>query len=472
VLGRGYVASNTVSGPNPARTVQIEGLVADGVLGIYGGCSEFPGVFPNAVACDDDDSGTIEYVSIRYGGFGLAPNSEINGLTLGGVGRETDIHHIEVFQNSDDAIELFGGAVNMKYLVFQGNGDDGLDVDEGWRGKVQFLFNLQGTAGGQDSDKGSEQDSGTTGDASQPFATPTIYNATMIGKGGSTTPAKDYLNRLKNPGLAWRDNGGGRWYNSFFADFGGEAIAIEGGSASATAAGTSGARAITAYTPGTGNCNVATGTVCDADNDCPVGQKCVFHYREPDSDFQLELKDNTFWCIGRQELLAAGGFPAASPRAPLTLTTFGVCAVGAAQCLTDAACGANGPCQDKPIDYLNDGDNTKLHYDNGALSNAALNNDYLSCASALPIRALVRDVQAAPAFDPVLQVDPRPKAGMLTTPRTPPADGFFEAAPFKGAFGGTLWAASWTNLDRLGYLPFCNGANGAVPSEVIVFSTS
>ena len=475
LLGRGYVSSNTVSGPNPARTVQIEGLVADGVLGVYGGCSEFPAVFPGAVNCDDDDSGTIQYVSIRYGGFGLAPASEINGLTLGGVGRQTDIDHVEVFQNSDDAIEVFGGAVNMRYLVMAGNGDDGLDVDEGWRGKVQFLFNLQGTAGGQDSDKGSEQDSGTAGDGSQPFATPTIYNATMIGKGGSIVPAQDYTNRKQNTALNWRDNGGGRWYNSFFGDFGGEAAVLEGGTASSTAAGTSGARAITGYTPNTGNCNVTTGTVCDDDLDCPVTEKCVFHYRDPDSDFQLELKDNCFWCVGRQETLAAGGFPPAAPRAALTLPTFGVCAIGAAQCLTDAACGANGPCQDKPIDWIGTdpqtgGDQTKLHHDNGALSNAALNNDYLSCASALPIRSLVRDVRAFPDFDQVVSIDPRPAAGALVTPRTPPNDGFYVAAPYKGAFGASLWAARWTNFDRLGYLPFCDGTNGVIPSEVISLS--
>ncbi len=99
LLGRGYVASNTVAGPNPARSVQIEGLVADGVNGLYGGCSGFPAEFPGALGCDDDDSGWLKYVSIRYGGFGLAANNEINGVTLGGVGRETDIDYVEVFQN-------------------------------------------------------------------------------------------------------------------------------------------------------------------------------------------------------------------------------------------------------------------------------------------------------------------------------------------------------------------------------------
>jgi hypothetical protein len=276
--------------------------------------------------------------------------------------------------------------------------------------------------------------------------------------------------------MAWRDNGGGRWYNNLFADFGGDAMVIEGGTIAqgATAANTSGARAIAAYTPGTGNCNITTATTCTTNANCPGGEVCVKHYLGPDSDFQLEVQDTQFWCIGRQELLAAGGFPAQAPRAPLTLPTFGVCAGTGTQCLTDAACGgAVGSCQDKPIDYLNDGDATKLHYDNGGLSNTALRNSYASCASTLPIRELVRDVRTAPAFDPIVEIDPRPAVGQLEsldTPRNPPNDGFFEPAPYKGAFAGELWSAGWSNTDRLGYHPSCNGSNGAVPSEVTQLS--
>ena len=476
VLGRGYVASNAVGAPNPARTVQIEGLVADGSNGVYGGCSGFPAQFPGALACDDDDSGALQYVSIRYGGFGLAANNEINALTLGAVGRETEVEYVEAFQNSDDAFEMFGGAVNLKRVVAGAVGDDGLDFDEGWRGKVQFFFNVQNTAGGQDSDKGSEQDGGTSGDGSQPFAIPTIYNATMIGKGGSTAAADNYTNRSFNSALVWRDNAGGRWYNSLFGDFGGDALAIEGGTIAtgSTASNTSGQRSITAYTPGTGNCSVTTATVCDENADCPVGESCVLHYLDPDSDFQLEVQDTVFWCVGRQESLAAGGFPAAAPRAPLTLPTFGVCAGTGVQCLTDAACGGGaGSCQDKPIDYISDGDATKVHHDNAALSSVALRNSYQSCASALPIRSLVRDARPAPDFDLITEIDPRPATGQLEsldTPRMPPNDGFFESAPYKGAFGGELWSAGWSNADRLGYHPSCDGSNDAVPSEVSTLS--
>ena len=48
------------------------------------------------IICDDnEDSGTLRYVSIRHAGFGFEPNSEINGLTMGAVGRGTTIEYVE-----------------------------------------------------------------------------------------------------------------------------------------------------------------------------------------------------------------------------------------------------------------------------------------------------------------------------------------------------------------------------------------
>src|SRR5258705_7889155 len=57
LLGRAYVANNTLSGPDPTREFQIEGLDPTGGLGLYGNGGN-----------DDDDSGVLNYVSIRYGG--------------------------------------------------------------------------------------------------------------------------------------------------------------------------------------------------------------------------------------------------------------------------------------------------------------------------------------------------------------------------------------------------------------------
>ena len=94
VLGRA-----TISAPNDATEVQIEGIPTSDPNGLYGG------------TVDNDNSGTITYISIRHGGSNIGEGNEINGLTLGGVGTGTTINHVEVVANQDDGIEWFGGTV-------------------------------------------------------------------------------------------------------------------------------------------------------------------------------------------------------------------------------------------------------------------------------------------------------------------------------------------------------------------------
>lgn len=89
---------------------------------------------------ENDDSGVIRFWSIRYGGFNISANNELNGLTMCGVGRGTVIEFQEVAQNVDDNFEWFGGYVNAKYLFGLFGGDDGIDGDQGYSGSIQHAF--------------------------------------------------------------------------------------------------------------------------------------------------------------------------------------------------------------------------------------------------------------------------------------------------------------------------------------------
>ncbi len=149
--------------------VQIEGVPADDINGLYGGTNA------------SDNSGVIQYVSIRHGGavIDAAAGDEINGLTLGGVGSGTTIDHVEVFANSDDGIELFGGSVDVSYAVVAQVGDDGIDIDQSYSGTVtNFLVKVD-----EDSDEGLEID-GREGDAKASF---TLTNGTIEAVSGSVT---------------------------------------------------------------------------------------------------------------------------------------------------------------------------------------------------------------------------------------------------------------------------------------------
>jgi hypothetical protein len=190
VIVLGYARVNNTTGEG-----QIEGIPITEAQGLYGG-----GLTPN----DDDNSGVIKYVSIRHGGISIAANNEINGLTMGAVGRGTVISHVEVFSNLDDGFEWFGGTVNTDHLTAAFCGDDSFDWDQGFAGSGQFWF----TIGAEDSDRSGEHDGGTSPKDGVPFTTTCVSNATYIGAG----PTGNQF------GFWIEDNGGGAYLNSIFTD--------------------------------------------------------------------------------------------------------------------------------------------------------------------------------------------------------------------------------------------------------------
>jgi hypothetical protein len=115
---------------------QVEGAVD---LARYGG------------ATPTDNSGTLRYVQIRYSGFVLSGNSELQALTTGGVGSGTTIEFIQSHNSSDDAFEFFGGTHNARRMVLTGADDDNIDVDTGYRGLIQYVIAVQKTSGAADS---------------------------------------------------------------------------------------------------------------------------------------------------------------------------------------------------------------------------------------------------------------------------------------------------------------------------------
>ena len=142
---------------------QIEGIPAEETNGLYGGSDPA------------DNSGTINYVSIRHGGTSIGEDNEINGLTLGGVGTGTTITNVEVIGNQDDGIEFFGGTVNASNLLVWGQGDDGLDIDQSYAGTISNAIVIANST----SDHGLEID-GPEGSMNDSFK---LENITLIGDG-------------------------------------------------------------------------------------------------------------------------------------------------------------------------------------------------------------------------------------------------------------------------------------------------
>ena len=167
---------------------------------------------------DLDNSGELKYVRIEYAGFPFAPNNELNGLTMGGVGSGTKISYIQVSYGLDDAFEWFGGTVNCDHLVsFRGNDDD-FDTDFGFSGKVQFGVALRDTAVADavSGANGFESDNDAAGSGNGPKTRAIFSNFTMVGPRHTGSVSDTNYNKNFKRGAHIRRNSEQSIFNSIF----------------------------------------------------------------------------------------------------------------------------------------------------------------------------------------------------------------------------------------------------------------
>ena len=402
IMGRGYISEDDpnlmpLNSPVPAGTNRafMEGLTPDSpsdTKTLYGGGN------------DNDDSGSISYLSLRYGGRVVALTNELNGLSLGGIGRGTDISHIDIMNNVDDGIEIWGGTVNIKYANIWNIGDDSFDIDQGWRGKAQFVCIVQGWS--VDANQGSgvgdnciEVDGAENSDW-QPVTTSTIYNATVIGQ----PLAGDH-------GVAYRDGARLQVRNSIFMDLGEELVKFDNidgdGGLGYGNNGTLSWPAVwsTSYT--------ATSTV-----NAPANPAAF--YTVQTSGTLSELSDSVFFrnfdggSLGAYDEATARGVLAPSQNNTVVPGFFNYQA---------------------PVRNLQRGDVV---------------------------------VKGGRALIQVVGLDPRPANEALTSVAAAPDDGFFTPAQYRGAFAPERkpWISGWTAAAAFGFLdpvldPGQRGSQGA-----------
>lgn len=171
----------------------VEGIPASEPRGEFGGSQT------------TDNSGEFTYISIRYAGSTLYHDNEINGLTLGGVGSATTIENVEIINSADDGIEIFGGTVNLKNIISFHPGDDAIDYDLGYQGKMQFILGIQGSNNSGNLIEGS----GALDPVyRKPYSIPVLSNLTLIGNSDTTSGKVIMLNRFA----------GGTIVNSIFVE--------------------------------------------------------------------------------------------------------------------------------------------------------------------------------------------------------------------------------------------------------------
>ncbi|RYD83606.1 MAG: T9SS type A sorting domain-containing protein [Sphingobacteriales bacterium] len=207
----GIILMGKASNNNPGGKAYVEGIAPNDDTEFGGGTN------PD----DNDNSGVMQYVRIEFGGYVYQPNKEINGLTLGAVGRGTTLNHIQVSFSNDDAYEFFGGTVNARYLVSFRNLDDDFDTDNGFNGNIQFGLVVRDPKIADNpsvsTSESFESDNDASGSTAKPQTSAIFSNITLIGpyRGDKTSTIASGYRR----GARIRRNSALNIINSVFMDY-------------------------------------------------------------------------------------------------------------------------------------------------------------------------------------------------------------------------------------------------------------
>jgi len=148
----------------------------EGNSGTYGG-----GTTPT----ETDNSGTLDYVRVEYGGEQFSTENELNGIAFQGVGNGTTVSNLQIWQAKDDGLEFFGGTVNATNVIIIGAQDDQLDWTSGWIGTIKGLIVVH--YGGDSDSNAIEADHDSTAPTNTGYiaestrSLPVIVNATFVG---------------------------------------------------------------------------------------------------------------------------------------------------------------------------------------------------------------------------------------------------------------------------------------------------
>ena len=216
---------------NRSGAVAVEGTGTDGTT-VVGGKNYT--VIYNGGTTATDNSGTLTYVRVEFGGFAPLQDQEFNSFTFCAIGSGTKASYLESLDGLDDSFEFFGGGFDLDHLVAFETADDVLDMSEGFSGRVQFVV-AQSTvqlvprtgAGFYSVDlEGIENDgcNGTGCDLgfdSAPFTIPLIANFTIIGCGQQSCEGAS-----GGHGMMLRRGTGGYYINGVLARWAADGVSL------------------------------------------------------------------------------------------------------------------------------------------------------------------------------------------------------------------------------------------------------
>jgi hypothetical protein len=128
--GQGYWGGLIINGRAPLASPSEVGSTEVNSAYVYGGT--------NAA----DNSGELTFLILGNTGARSSADVEHNGLTLNGVGNGTKISDLYIYDGADDAIEFFGGSVNVNNLLAVNSDDDMFDFTQGYNGTLKNAYGI------------------------------------------------------------------------------------------------------------------------------------------------------------------------------------------------------------------------------------------------------------------------------------------------------------------------------------------
>lgn len=128
--GEGYWGGIIINGKAPLADPNEVGSTEVNSAYVYGGNVK------------NDNSGVITFLELGNTGARSSANVEHNGLTLNGVGSGTQISDLYIYDGADDAIEFFGGSVNVTNLLAINSDDDMFDFTQGYNGTLKNAYGI------------------------------------------------------------------------------------------------------------------------------------------------------------------------------------------------------------------------------------------------------------------------------------------------------------------------------------------
>ena len=422
--GEGYVSycggagGTTVGTPTSTNEAPMEGLVTAGLRNYGGGkvASTMPSGYLSDGDGDNDDSGSLRYVSLRYNGFVAGSTVELNGLSLGGCGRETDVNYFETVNSQDDGVEIWGGTVNVKNVVVWACGDDSFDVDQGWRGQAQHGLIVQGATTGTSqgsgiSDNCFEMDGAERCDW-QPITSSIIANFTVVGMYDPIGTGTAAGNNGGDHGAAYRDNARVQFHRCMWVDIGDRLV----------------------------NNDNSDGERCN-NPAAPGGVACGY-------GFFGTLSWPATWTTSSATLSTVNPFPGGAESTPAEAYTAQV-AGNLIEWRDNLVYNANAS-----LAFLVEANNRSVFTGGGGTNNA--NNVNTATSPLAPISRAAAMTMGGVDFARVTFLDPRPITGegQLSTEWAPEGTGVLDGVLDRGGFGeGNLWTTDWTAVANYGLIP-------------------